>query len=228
MGELGPLIEELLKYGPLGLAILSFISNLFPGFPAIYLSLIASYAAVSPSSLHSLSAVLLAGTGAGLGKVTLFLSSSALGSRLGYVRKRRKLLKKLLQGGRSLQILVFLFAALPLPDDLLYIPLAVAGFSPLQFAISVVLGKIALATFAYSLGLVAKNFVSAYLDSVGRATLMDVAVAGAIVISLSLLITYVVITIDWLKVIAGYASGGVRGAVRELLRELRSLVPKQK
>ncbi|MEN2999821.1 MAG: hypothetical protein ABDH61_04520 [Acidilobaceae archaeon] len=228
MGELGPLIEELLKYGPLGLAALSFISNLFPGFPAVYLSLIASYAAISPGLLYSLSAVLLAGIGGGMGKVALFLSSSALGSRLGYVRKRRKLLKKLLQGGKSIPFLVFLFAALPLPEDLLYIPLAVAGFSPLRFAVSVTLGKITMATIVYSLGLTAKGFVSTYLNSVGRATLVDVAIAGAIVISLSLLLTYVVISIDWLRVISGYASSGVKGAARELLRELRGLAPKQK
>ncbi|MCX8195810.1 MAG: hypothetical protein N3F67_01855 [Acidilobaceae archaeon] len=225
--ELGQLVEELLKYGPLGLGALSFISNLFPGFPALYLSLVASYAALSPSALHSAAAVLAAGVGAGLGKAALFLSSSAIGSRIGYVRKKRKLLKRLLEGGK-IPVLVFLFAALPLPDDLLYIPLAVVGYSPLQFLAPVIIGKTTMAAIVYALGLTAGGFLKAYLNSVGSVTLLDIAIAGLAVIAASLLLAYVVISIDWFKVLEGYARRGIRGAVRELLREALSLASKQK
>ncbi|MFN4046549.1 MAG: hypothetical protein ACK4H7_04335, partial [Acidilobaceae archaeon] len=214
-------IKELQKYGPIGLGALAFISNLVPGFPAVYISLIASYAIISPGTLQSLAAVLSAGMGAGLGKLALFAISRVMGSRFKYVRRKREELLPILKGRKgSVGIAVFLFAALPLPDDLLYIPLGVAGFNMLVFAVTVIAGKIVMAFLAYSLGYSAKWLVDAAVASMGEITIGKIILLASTTIALSIIATYTIISIDWLKIYVAYSEKGAIEAGKTLAREV--------
>ncbi|MDM7275608.1 MAG: hypothetical protein P3X22_005775 [Thermoprotei archaeon] len=214
-------IKELQKYGPIGLGALAFISNLVPGFPAVYISLIASYAVISPGTLQSLIAVLSAGTGAGLGKLALFAISRLMGSRFKAVRRKREELLPLLKGRKgSMGVAVFLFAALPLPDDLLYIPLGVAGFNALVFAVTVIAGKIVMAFLVYSLGYSAKWIVDAAVASMGELTLSKIVLLTALTVTLSLIVTYTIISINWLKIYMAYNEKGALEASKTLAREV--------
>ncbi len=214
-------IRELQKYGPAGLGVLAFISNLVPGFPAVYISLIASYAVISPGALQSLAAVLSAGVGAGLGKLALFAISRVMGSRFETVRRKRETLIPLLKGRKgSMGVAVFLFAALPLPDDLLYIPLGVAGFNTLVFAVTVIAGKIVMALLVYSLGYSAKWLVDAAVTSMGEITLGKIIILATSTITLSLIVTYTIISIDWLKIYVAYNEKGALEAGKTLAREV--------
>ncbi|MEM1712515.1 MAG: hypothetical protein QXO93_00065 [Acidilobaceae archaeon] len=220
-GDIYFIVGELQKYGPLGLGLLSFISNLIPGFPAIYLSLLASYAIVSPGGYQSLLAILAAGVGSGLGKTCLFLVSGFLGSKLETVRARREALRMITGKRGGIAVTVFLFAALPLPDDILYIPLGVAGFSKLLFIISVTLGKIAMALIVYSLGSTGKWIIDIYISNIGALTVTNIIVLGAIVILASILITYTIISVNWFRIYSAYAERGEGEAIKTLIDEIK-------
>lgn len=214
---------ELLARGPLGLGALSFISNLIPGFPAVYLSFLASYAILSPSATSSIIAVLAAGIGAGLGKVALFLISSFLGSRSSKVREKRKIFKRFFQR-KSIPLAVYLFASLPLPDDLLYIPLGVAGFSIRSFAVPVILGKITMTTIVYVLALMARQLIQPLLGGIEQITIRDIVVIGLLVIASSALFSYVTISINWLRVYDAFQRKGLRSAIGAFGEELRAVL----
>ena len=217
-------VEELRNYGPLGLGVLAFISNLVPGFPAVYLSLLASYAVIVRGFTESLMAVASVGVGAGLGKFALFLLSKSLGSRIGAVRRRREALTLLRARKGGLALTVFLFAALPLPDDLLYIPLGVAGFSTPIFLISVIAGKTAMAAMVFLMGTPAKWFIEATVPRMGELTLAKVTALTLVTVVPAVAITYVVLNVDWFKVYSAYAENGEREAARTLAREITDII----
>lgn len=215
--------EDLLQYGPVGLGAFSFISNLIPGFPAVYLSFLASYAIFSPTALSSLAAVLASGIGAGLGKVALFIISNLLGSRSAKVRERRKIFKKFFQR-KSLPMAVYLFASLPLPDDLLYIPLGVAGFSLRRFVVPVVLGKITMTTAVYLLALLGKHLIEPFLGGLEQITIRSIIIVGIIVIASSALFSYITVSVNWLRVYEAFSSKGVRASLGTLWEEVRAVL----
>jgi len=217
-------VEELRNYGPLGLGVLAFISNLVPGFPAVYLSLLASYAVIVRGFTESLVAVASVGVGAGLGKFALFLLSKSLGSRIGAVRRRREALTLLRARKSGLALTVFLFAALPLPDDLLYIPLGVAGFSTPIFLISVIAGKTAMAAMVFLMGTPAKWLIEATVPRMGELTLAKVTALTLVTVVPAVAITYVVLNVDWFKVYSAYAENGEREAARTLAKEITNII----
>lgn len=218
------LVEELREYGPLGLGVLAFISNLVPGFPAVYLSLLASYALLVRGVQESLVAILSVGVGAGLGKFALFTLSGLIGSRIGFVRRRREALRPLRARRGGLALTVFLFAALPLPDDLLYIPLGVLGFNPVIFLLSVTAGKTVMAAIVFLLGAPARWLIDFTVPRVGEVTLAKVLALTAITLVPAIAITYVVVSVDWLKVYKAYAENGEREAARTLAREIANIM----
>ncbi len=213
-------VEELRRYGPLGLGLLAFISNLVPGFPAIYLSLLASYAVLVRGLHESLVAILSVGIGAGLGKFALFILSKYIGSRIGFVRRRREALGLLRARRRGLALTVFLFAALPLPDDLLYIPLGVLGFNTVLFLASVIAGKTVMAAMIFLLGAPARWLIEITVPRIGEVTLTKMLALTAMTIIPAIALTYIVVSIDWLKVYRAYAESGEREAVKTLTREV--------
>jgi len=214
------LVNELRGYGPVGLFVLAFISNLVPGFPAVYLSFLASYAVISGASLESLATVLGVGVGAGLGKFALFALSKHLGSRIEAVRRRRELFELLRARRGGVALTVFLFAALPLPDDLLYIPLGVAGFNTALFLVSVVAGKIAMAFIVFTLGSTARWAIELSLPRLGELTLTKISALVVATLAPALLLTYIVVNIDWLRVYKAYAENGEREAAKTLAKEV--------
>lgn len=223
-GSIVLLVEELRRYGPAGLAVLAFISNLIPGFPALYLSLLASYAVLTGGLVDSMIAVVSVGVGAGFGKLALFMIAKYLGSRFELVRRRREALISLTTRRRSLLITVFLFAALPLPDDLLYIPLGVAGFNTLVFLVGVVTGKIVMALVVFLLGSSAKWVIDLSLPRLGELTLTNIAILVASTLIPAMIISYVVVSIDWLRVYKAYAESGEGEAAKVLVKEIADIV----
>lgn len=215
-------VGELREYGPLGLGVLAFISNLIPGFPAIYISLLASYAVIAGWSLDSIASIASVGIGAGLGKFALFAISKIVGSRIGVVRRSREALWLIKTRRGSLALTVFLFAALPLPDDILYIPLGVAGFSSPLFLVSVIAGKTVMALLVFLMGSSARWLVDLAIPKLGELTVAKVVALSAMTLVPALLLTYVIISIDWFKVYRAYAENGEGEAARTLAREVAS------
>ena len=216
--DINGLIESLRSYGPLGLFLAAFISNVIPGFPAIYLTLVGTYAVLIHDPGTKALVILSAGVGAGLGKLALFYASSLVAGRSRRVQKMRSDYMWVLNRGKlGIFILVFLFASLPLPDDILYIPLGVSGFSPLWFAVGVILGKIVLTALVYFLGNTYWSLVTKYF---GDPRNVDWGMVIAGLVAGTLFLTYVIFAINWKRIYDAYTSRGVLGAAKAFLDEL--------
>lgn len=212
------LIAKLNEYGPPGLFLISFISNVIPGFPAIYLAFVGSYAIVASDTMHATLAIVVSGLGAGLGKLALFMSSRALGhasKSLQKVREKTEWLGE--EGEKGVFILVLLFAALPLPDDILYIPLGLTGFRAVSFAVSVVLGKIILTTLVFMLGRAYKTLFESITAAQAQQNL-GLLVGGMLVASI--IATIVIFSMDWRRIYLTYKKKGSLKATILLLIEL--------
>ncbi len=217
-GDLAGFIESLYYQGPLGLFLAAFISNLIPGFPAVYLALVATYAALVDNVYANIAALVLAGVGAGLGKVLVFLVSNYLGSKSRSIQRRREQAKWILgRAGKGVFLTVFLFAALPLPDDLLYIPLGIAGYRLVPFVVAVVLGKIVMTGIAVFLGKAYRGVLDKFMGGGTTPVSLEVLIAGALVGSIVL--SYVVLAMDWKKLYDVYRSKGVIHALLAFIVE---------
>ncbi len=210
-------IERLEEYGPLGLFLAAFISNAIPGFPAFYLTLVGTYAVLVHDPKGQIAVILSSGIGAGLGKVLVFYTSNLVASKSKRVQRLREEYLWVLQRGKlGVFILVFLFASLPLPDDVLYIPLGVSGFSLLWFTVAVILGKITLTAIVFVLGNTYWELVTKYLG--GEEANWPLVIGGLIVGTL--FITYIIFAMDWKRIYEAYTREGAVEAVKALVEEL--------
>ncbi len=219
------LLNKLNEYGPAGLFAAAFVSNLIPGFPALYLAFVGTYAAVVDDPARGALAIVAAGVGAGLGKVAVFLASRTLTGFSESLRRKREEARWLLdRAGSSLLILVFLFAALPLPDDVLYIPLGATGYKLASFAAAVIAGKIAQTALAYFLGrayrsLFEKLFGVTPSGGVGvESGQLGLFIAGMFVGAV--VVTAIIFLIDWRRVYEDYSSRGPLAGLKRLILEI--------
>ena len=202
------------KYGLIGVFLVSFIGNVIPYSAVPYLAFIAAYAASFESENRMLVA-LVGGFGSALGKYVLYGASRYAGRFLSN-RRREELeyFSKIFSKKGAGLIAIFLFAALPLPDDLLYVPLGVAKFNFTLFAVAVLLGKIFLSAIAVFLGSQARWLISESLEG-GYLVLGIVALIVATVLFLM-----AVIYIDWKKIFFATTGEGGMAAMRVFCREL--------
>ncbi|MCX8172321.1 MAG: VTT domain-containing protein [Archaeoglobaceae archaeon] len=149
--------ETLIEYRFLGIFLLSIISNSIPfvGIPYLnFLVLITPFL-----ELWELIVVaILSALGASLGKVVIYFLGRGIGYTLPEKSKEnlfffQQLLKK--WGIFA----IFLFAASPLPDDVLYIPLGMAQYRLYHYFIAVLCGKIVVTSYALFVGKVAMNVI---------------------------------------------------------------------
>lgn len=128
-----------LELGYLGIVLFSFISSVIVFIPIPYFPVLMS-AALNKNFDPTL-IVLFSTIGAVAGKMIIFCGSY-YGRKiiLSYNTKKRMLpLQKLLS--RYGWMGVFTAAATPIPDDIVYIPLGLAKYSPLKFASALFVGK---------------------------------------------------------------------------------------
>ncbi len=189
--------------------IISFLGNAVPYMTVPYLAAIAAYAAAIQSPWERLILVLASGIGAGLGKVIVYLIGR--GARLLISTERRRemqLAARLMR--RSVFLAVFLFAALPLPDDILYLPLGVMGYSLSLFTIAVVAGKIVITGAAVMLG-------ASFAAVAPQVEPLYLALAAAITgIGLSVIVA----RMSWIRVIDAYERRGFLVALQVLGEEV--------
>ncbi len=219
--NLQELLLSLKEYGPPGLFLAAFISNLIPGFPAIYLTFVGAYGALVHDPLDQIITVVLAGLGAGLGKVVVFSTSNFLAGRSERVQQRREEYSWLISETKlGVFILVLLFAALPLPDDVLYIPLGISGFSILWFAAAVIIGKILLTAFVLFLGRTYWALVAKYFGGGQELTGENLALMFLGIIVGTLIITWIIFSMDWKRIYFAYKEQGLLTGARVFLEEL--------
>ena len=218
--NLQELLLRLKEYGPPGLFLAAFISNLIPGFPAVYLTFVGAYGALVHDPLDQIVTVVLAGLGAGLGKIVVFTTSNYLAGKSERIQQRREEYAWLISETKiGVFILVLLFAALPLPDDVLYIPLGISGFSIVWFAAAVILGKILLTAFVLLLGRTYWALVAKYFGGGQELSGQSLALMFLGIIIGTLIITWIIFSIDWKRVYFAYKDHGVLTGARVFLEE---------
>jgi len=203
------LFSSLQAYGYLGAFLISVLGSVVPFLPVPYLIPVVLMA----EKLDPLILGIAAGIGGAVGKLTSYFLGRA-GSRLlrEEGQKRMETLGRAI--GKYGAIAVFLFALTPLPDDVIYIPVGLARLSLLKFMIANALGKIVL------------SWIVAY----GGRTYFDVArivlgEGGGVTATIAALITMIIITvillkIDWEDVVRSTEKEGARGAISSMLKSL--------
>ncbi len=200
----------------LGAFIVSLLGNAVPYTTIPYLVWIMLTAPEYRDPLEKAAIIIAAGVGAALGKVIVYSFGRAAHHVLPeHVKENMEMFAKLFEKWGFLAI--FIFAASPLPDDILYIPLGVAGYNPVLFFTAVALGKIVITAMAVAFSDILSSFT-------GGAT--SPAFVAALIL-VSIVVTVIIARIDWFRV-AKAAQRGVREAITVLVEEtVRALAPRR-
>ncbi len=187
----------------------SLAGNLVPFFPVPYLLFVIGVA----STFQGISLVQVAtvgALGAAIGKFVIYLVGYGAGTALSGRRARFDSLRKLLGGSAFLA--AFIFAASPFPDDVIFIPLGIMRYSPTKTFISLFSGKFVLTFLVAYLARSSSRFVETVSGGSPFATGLSVAVV--------IIISIVMMRVDWEKFLARRQNG----LVRRTLRRMRTLI----
>ena len=168
---------------------MSLISNGTFIFPVPYLIVVYSLGAS-----HHFNLLLIAvasGLGATLGELTLyFLSMVGRVILPGKYKERIDLTKKIL--GKYGVFLIFIFAATPLPDDIIYPVLGIMKYNFIKLFFSCFLGKTVLSGIVVYAGFYSELYFSKFLGGGSM-------VPSIIAVVLGVILAVVVLKIDWTK-----------------------------
>jgi len=192
-----------------GVFLLSVIGSAIPFLPLPYLFVVVVLSGI----LDPLFLGLVSGLGGAIGKITSYLLGR-LGYRFLGEERRRSMdaLNRLI--GKYGAIGVFIFALTPLPDDIYYIPIGMTRYSFAKFMLFSSAGKILLAILVAFLGRTYMEVLDILLNGGAGASIISIAVL--------VVITIVMLRIDWELFAQHLEKGGVR-AVLENLAEILSL-----
>jgi len=194
----------------LGILIISFIANSIPFVAIPYLAVIMTYSLLIQDLTSKLVISLASAFGASLGKLVIYSIGGIV--RLGFSEKTLKNLDVFNRiAGKSLFLAIFLFASLPLPDDILYIPVGIIRYSIVKYFIAVLSGKVVMTTS-----------VVLYVH-----TIMEVALEFTTLIPIYLVLTivlsYIIIKVDWSEVLDALTSKGLSEGLKVFTKQLGSI-----
>ncbi|MEM2925018.1 MAG: VTT domain-containing protein [Methanocellales archaeon] len=196
--------------GYIGIFTASFLGNLFLFIPLPYLIIVF----LLSNPIFGFNPILLAITSAlGASIAKLITYTIGYGSRHLLTEQRcRKLEYARWLVGRHGILIIFLFAATPLPDDALYIPLGMMSYSFFKFFTSVLAGKIVLTLIVSYSGYYSLEWLMFLLN--GGSWLGVVITIVFIALSI-----YLTLRIDWEKICLTFFSDKLEG-LKYLLDEL--------
>lgn len=201
--DLFPFDEEL---GYLGILVVSFVFSLVPFVPIPYFPILITASFNKNFDPHAIALSSAAGIVAA--KTIIFFVSYYGRAILSDKTKKRML---------PLQRLVskygwpgaFVAAATPIPDDIVYIPLGLAKYSPWKFATATFAGKVVMnEAIVWSSIILGRPFVEGFLSETTDPTSLVIAV----VVSIAILgvVVYFSLRIDWAKIIGRWFPWTVR------------------
>ncbi len=213
LSDLAELFNVFLEtYGVFGVFIVSFLGNAIPYSTVPYLFFIIVYSALIQNTIIKIGIVISGGIGAALGKLVVYYIGRATRKVLSEKTKKNiELFTKIADKG--IFITVFLFAALPLPDDVIYVPLGITGYNVIKYFIALVTGKIVITGLAVFFG---ESLKYLFIDSEG----MPWHIYIPVLIALTILLTIIIMKIDWVKVTEIGSEKGVVPAIIYLLKEV--------
>ena len=194
-------LQDLFPFDPelgyLGILIVSFVGSLIPFVPIPYFPLLITASFNSNFNPHLIAIVSAAGVVAA--KTLIFFASYYGRKVLSDKTKHRMLpLQKLVS--RYGWPGAFIAAATPVPDDLVYIPLGLAKYSPWKFATATFAGKVVMnEAIVWSSIFLGRPFVESILGETTDPTWLIVAAVASI--ALLAVTVYYSLKIDWAKLI---------------------------
>jgi len=183
--------------------LVSIIGNMIPFFPVPYLLFVITIASGFPGlGVFQIAAV--SALGASIGKFVSYGLGYGARRALGGSRARFDSFRKLVGGSSFLLALVF--AALPLPDDIVFVPLGIIRYSPVKAFIALYSGKFFLtAAITYA----ARSSQGGLEDLLGGG--LYVSILSAVIV---ILVAILLMRVDWEEVLVE----GRRGMIRRLLK----------
>ena len=205
------IFEALQAYGYVGAFLISVLGSLIPFLPVPYLIPIV----LMSKTLDPLLLGILAGIGGAIGKLTSY-GLGRFGRRLLKEERRRKMTILGRAIGKYGALAVFLFALTPLPDDIIYIPIGLAGFDLIKFMFANALGKIILSWIVAYGGRLYFNLAGIFLGQGGGLTATFIALIAMIIITILLL------RIDWEEVMKSAERSGFMAAIKSMINSMIS------
>ncbi len=208
------LLELVSAYGGyLGVFAISLASNSLPFVGVPYLLVVAGYAAREGIRLGLpayVALILASAAGSTLGKLIVY--SVAAGFRLKLSETTKDNLKHFASRARRVAFpLIILFAATPVPDDMLYVPLGVARYPLVYYLTGVFVGKTIMVW-------IASTYFKIVIDLLGEElTANPFAALG--VGALTVYLTIVIMKIDWRRVAEVYSGEGALPSLGAVLVE---------
>jgi membrane protein DedA with SNARE-associated domain len=189
------------EVGYIALTLVSFLGSLIPFVPIPSFVLLATMSVGDHFNIHILA--IIAAVTATVAKQIIFSISYGGGRIISEkTRKRMKPFERLVKryGGTA----VFVAAATPIPDDLIYIPLGIAKYNPRRFFIATLSGKLIL---SYVIVLIAHFVGLPLLDPlVENIEDSSTVYLGMIVFGISLsVIVILLLRLDWARVLGRFA-----------------------
>ena len=205
------IFEALQAYGYVGAFLISVLGSLIPFLPVPYLIPIV----LMSKTLDPLLLGILAGIGGAIGKLTSY-GLGRFGRRLLKEERRRKMTILGRAIGKYGALAVFLFALTPLPDDIIYIPIGLAGFDLIKFMFANALGKIILSWIVAYGGRLYFDLAGIFLGQGGGLTATLIALTAMIIITILLL------RIDWEEVMKSAERSGFMAAMKSMINSMIS------
>jgi len=175
--------------------------------------------AVSRMSLvDAVEAVVLSALGAAIGKIVVYFFGSAFRIKMSAeTKKNLETFYRLFKG--SLFLAIIIFAATPLPDDLLYIPLGMSRYPLAPYFIAVFVGKIVMtgASCLY-LGGISKLLEGVLYRNLALGIALSTVFAAA-----TAFLALCIMKIDWAQVAESYQRCGARCAARCIGTQMMSV-----
>ncbi|MCC6052897.1 MAG: VTT domain-containing protein [Desulfurococcaceae archaeon] len=198
------MIKELLDSSFVKLFGLAFISNSIPYMTVPYLIIIAPFLA-RMRGLELVSSIFALALGATLGKLVVYGISRSL-RRVHRVKLKLSGLTQALNTYRKATFTaIFLAAALPVPDDVVYIPAGISGYSAIYFFTALLLGKLVITALTAVYGAA----VVYVIEESGVQDWVYVLAMSA----LTLLAIYIINKINWSEVNRLHEEKGVKSAI---------------
>jgi len=205
------IFEALQAYGYVGAFLISVLGSLIPFLPVPYLIPIV----LMSKTLDPLLLGILAGIGGAIGKLTSY-GLGRFGRRLLKEERRRKMTILGRAIGKYGALAVFLFALTPLPDDIIYIPIGLAGFDLIKFMFANALGKVILSWIVAYGGRLYFDLAGIFLGQGGGLTATFIALTAMIIITILLL------RVDWEEVVRSAERSGFMAAMKSMINSMIS------
>jgi membrane protein DedA with SNARE-associated domain len=195
-------LEDLFPFGTelgyIGIILISFVSSLIPFIPIPYFPVLITASFNANFNPHIISIISALGI---VGAKTIIFFISYYGRKIlsDKTKKRMRPLQNLVS--RYGWFGAFIAALTPIPDDLVYIPLGLAKYSPWKFATATFAGKFLMnESIVWGSIFLGRPFVEDILssDTTDQTSLIIAAIVSTIVLAV---VVYFSLRIDWAKVI---------------------------